>query len=211
MKKTNTKKKKRRRRKDEETDIDDIELRRELSEKKRTNKEIMRITYVMMLLFFGMSLLLIGCGNNSEEQRIAELEAEVERLQNEQNSDDASATGDATDDANNQDQASQNQTTYDNPTVQDFSDRADELISQAEAAEVPSDRDVRIDSYFELDSKFNALELEMDTYEDQQEGEYRSGSLTWDDYRSLELQLEQIEERLDASQDKLENRFGIDD
>lgn len=164
-----------------------------------------------VLLFFGMSLLLIGCGNNSEEQRIAELEAEVERLQNEQNSDDASATGDATDDANNQDQASRNQTTYDNPTVQDFSDRADELISQAEAAEVPSDRDVRIDSYFELDSKFNALELEMDTYEDQQEGEYRSGSLTWDDYRSLELQLEQIEERLDASQDKLENRFGIDD
>ena len=54
VKKTNTKKKKRRRRKDEETDIDDIELRRELSEKKRTNKEIMRITYVMMLLFFGM-------------------------------------------------------------------------------------------------------------------------------------------------------------
>ena len=49
-----------------------------------------------VLLFFGMSLLLIGCGNNSEEQRIAELEAEVERLQNEQNSDDASATGDAT-------------------------------------------------------------------------------------------------------------------
>ena len=44
-----------------------------------------------VLLFFGMSLLLIGCGNNSEEQRIAELEAEVERLQNEQNSDDASA------------------------------------------------------------------------------------------------------------------------
>ena len=78
-----------------------------------------------VLLFFGMSLLLIGCGNNTEEQRIAELEAEVERLQNEQNSDDASAAGDATDDANNQDQASQNQTTYDNPTVQDFSDRAD--------------------------------------------------------------------------------------
>ncbi len=32
-----------------------------------------------------MSLFLVGCGNNSEEQRIAELEVEVERLQNEQN------------------------------------------------------------------------------------------------------------------------------
>ena len=54
VKKTNTRKKKRRGRKKDDLDIDDTELRRELSEKKRTNKEIMRITYVMMILFFGM-------------------------------------------------------------------------------------------------------------------------------------------------------------
>lgn len=54
VKKTNTKKQKRRSRKKDDLDIDDTELRRELSEKKRTNKEIMRITYVMMILFFGM-------------------------------------------------------------------------------------------------------------------------------------------------------------
>jgi len=54
VKKTNTKKKKRRSRKKDDLDIDDTELRREISEKKRTNKEIMRITYVMMVLFFGM-------------------------------------------------------------------------------------------------------------------------------------------------------------
>lgn len=54
VKKTTNKKQKWRGRKKEEIDIDDTELRRELSEKKRTNKEIMRITYVMMILFFGM-------------------------------------------------------------------------------------------------------------------------------------------------------------
>lgn len=54
VKKTNTKKQKRRGRKKDDLDINDTELRRELSEKKRTNKEIMRITYVMMILFFGM-------------------------------------------------------------------------------------------------------------------------------------------------------------
>ena len=78
-------------------------------------------------------------------------------------------------------------------------------------ADVPNDRDARIDAFFDLDSEFNALELEMDTYEDQQEGEYRSGSLSWDDYRALELQLEQIEDKLDTAQDKLEARFGVDD
>ena len=59
MKKTNTKKQKRRGRKKDDLDIDDTELRRELSEKKRTNKEIMRITYVMMILFFGIILFIL--------------------------------------------------------------------------------------------------------------------------------------------------------
>lgn len=165
-----------------------------------------------VLLSIGVVLFLTGCSNNSDEQRIAELEAEVERLQNEQDASDA-ATDEkaASDESQKQDQATQDKTTYDNATVQEFSDRADDLISRAEAAEVPKDRDARIDGYFEFDSEFNALELEMDTYEDQQESEYRSGSLSWDDYRSLELQLEQIEERLDTAQDKLETRFGVDD
>ena len=66
------------------------------------------------------------------------------------------------------------------------STRADDLISRAEAAEIPGDTDARIDVFFDLDSEFNALELEIDTYEDQKEGECRSGSLSWDDYRTLE-------------------------
>ena len=44
---------------------------------------------------FGVVLLMSGCGNNSDEQRIAELEAEVERLQNEQNATNDQASGDA--------------------------------------------------------------------------------------------------------------------
>lgn len=169
-------------------------------------KKVMLVC-LTLLLSFGVVLLMSGCGNNSDEQRIAELEAEVERLQNEQNATDDQASGDAA----NQEQTAPSETAYDDATVQDFSTRADDLISRAEAAEVPGDRDARIDVFFDLDSEFNALELEIDTYEDQKEEECRSGSLSWDDYRTLELQLEQIEDRLDNAQDKLEARFGIDD
>lgn len=169
-------------------------------------KKVMLVC-LTLLLSFGVVLLMSGCGNNSDEQRIAELEAEVERLQNEQNATDDQVSGDAA----NQEQTAPSETAYDDATVQDFSTRADDLISRAEAAEVPGDRDARIDAFFDLDSEFNALELEIDTYEDQKEGECRSGSLSWDDYRTLELQLEQIEDRLDNAQDKLEARFGIDD
>ena len=72
-------------------------------------------------------------------------------------------------------------------------------------------RSARIDAFFALDSEFNQIETELDSYENQKEAEYRNGSLTWDQYRSLELQLEQIEDRLDNAQDSLELRFGIDD
>ncbi len=67
----------------------------------------------------------------------------------------------------------------------------------------------RIDAFFALDSEFNQLEL--DTYENQKEAEYRNGSLSWEQYRTLELQLEQIEDRLDNAQDSLELHFGVDD
>lgn len=162
-----------------------------------------------VLFSFGTVLLLGGCSNDSDQQRIAELEAEVDRLQNEQNATDQSQN--FGDDTQSQDQSQATQNTYDDATVQDLSTRADDLISRAGAAEVPGDRDSRINSFFELDSEFNSLELEIDTYEDQKEAECRSGSLSWDDYRTLELQLEQIDERLGNAQDQLEVRFGIDD
>lgn len=162
-----------------------------------------------VLFSFGTVLLLGGCSNDSDQQRIAELEAEVDRLQNEQNATDQSQN--FGDDTQSQDQSQATQTTYDDATVQDLSTRADDLISRAEVAEVPGDRDSRINSFFELDSEFNSFELEIDTYEDQKEAECRSGSLSWDDYRTLELQLEQIDERLGNAQDQLEVRFGIDD
>lgn len=69
----------------------------------------------------------------------------------------------------------------------------------------------RIDAFFALDSEFNQLETELDTYENQKKAEYRNGSLSWEQYRTLELQLEQIEDRLDNAQDSLELRFGVDD
>lgn len=171
-------------------------------------KKALLISFAV-LFSFGIVLLLGGCSNDSDQQRIAELEAEVDRLQNEQNATDQSQN--SGDDTQSQDQSQATQTTYDDATVQDLSTRADDLISRAEAAEVPGDRDSRINSFFELDSEFNSLELEIDTYEDQKEAECRSGSLSWDDYRTLELQLEQIDERLGNAQDQLEVRFGIDD
>lgn len=148
--------------------------------------------------------ILVGCSNNDDAQRIQELEAEVDRLQSQQ------STNSTDQQASNSQQESA-AVHSDDATIQSLSDRAEDLISRANAAEVPDDSNIRIDVFFSLDSEFNQLETELDSYENQKETEYRNGSLNWDQYRSLELQIEQIEDRMENSQNSLELRFGIDD
>ena len=63
----------------------------------------------------------------------------------------------------------------------------------------------------DFEQRFDALDREIDLYDDQKELEYKSGALGWEDYRSVEVQLDYIEDRLDFAMDSLELRFGIDD
>lgn len=165
-----------------------------------------RIIALGLTAFLALSAasILVGCSSNDDAQRIHELEAEVDRLQSQQ------STNSTNKQTNNPPQESA-AVHSDDATIQSLSDRAEDLISRANAAEAPDDSNTRIDAFFSLDSEFNQLETELDSYENQKEAEYRNGSLNWDQYRSLELQIEQIEGRMENSQNSLEIRFGIDD
>lgn len=171
-----------------------------------SHSPLKRIIALGLTAFLALSAasILIGCSSNDDAQRIHELEAEVDRLQSQQSTN-------STDQQTNNPQQESAAVHSDDATIQSLSDRAEDLISRANAAEVPDDRNTRIDAFFSLDSEFNQLEAELDSYENQKETEYRNGSLNWDQYRSLELQIEQIEDRMESSQNSLELRFGIDD
>lgn len=163
-----------------------------------------------ILMVFGVAFILGGCSSQSDQQRIAELEAQVDRLENEQNAQDQSSDTASADQNSDKGSQSAAQVSSDDATVKDLDARANDLISRAEAAEVPGDKDARIQAFFDLDSEFNSLESEIDSYENQKEAEHRSGSLSWEDYRAIEVPLDQIDNRLDNAKDKLEVRFGID-
>lgn len=167
------------------------------------------LTLGMLALALSMLMVLSGCGNDSDQQRIAELEAQVQELQGQQ--DDAASTQGQPDQPSSDASATADQVQSSDATIQDLAQRTDDLVARANAAEVPSDANARIDAFFALDSEFNQLDGEIDAYENQKETEYRNGTLSWDDYRALELQLEQIEDNLGNAQDNLELRFGIDD
>ena len=168
---------------------------------------------------------LVGCsqsGSSADADRIAELEREVDELKAQQagtqdqgSSTDASNSqqGTATDSstAATQQQSTTQTTEFADATVADFSARADELIAEADAATPPADRSELIQMYFDYDSRFEALEHEIDLYDDQKELEYRNGAITFEQYRQIDIQLDTIEHKMDVSIESLEWRFGVDD
>lgn len=168
----------------------------------------------MALFAFGLA----GCVQmgGSDAERIAELEAEIESLKAQQ--DEASESQNNSAGEGNQQQqkdrehkSSTSTQEITDKTALDFSNRADDLIAEAEAATPPSDRSKLISTYFDFDARFEALEDEIDRYGDQKEMEYRNGTLEWEEYRVLDAQLDGIEARLDYAKDDLEWRFGVDD
>lgn len=181
---------------------------------------------------------LAGCASagGSDAQRIAELERQIDELKS-QKSNDGSSSGDTS--ANSSDGSSTNapdasasegaggagsagsgsaaagsagsgiQIT--DATAQDFSSRADALIAEADAAQPDADFGARVAAYMDFEQRFDALDREIDLYDDQKELEYKGGTLGWEDYRSIKVQLDYIEDRLDFAMNSLELRFGIDD
>ena len=176
----------------------------------------------MALSVFGLA----GCSQSGSDDadRIAQLEQEIAQLKEQQNGASGTQGSTSTDtgqnaakgsDATGQDagsgQTATNQSEITDATVLDFSNRADALIAEADAATAPSDRSQLIATYFDFDSRFDALEVEIDRYGDQKEMEYRNGAIAWEDYRVIDAQLDGIEARLDYAKDGLEWRFGVDD
>lgn len=161
--------------------------------------------------------------DNGEQERIAQLERELDELRSQQDQADKGATTDSSKDAADAKDSSKKDAaesadnsaadpsaTTSDATVKDFSARADDLIARSKDASVPADRSAKVDAFLALDAEFDALDIEMDAYEDKREAEYRAGKLDWEEYRAIDQAIEAVEHRLDAEQDSLEHRFGMD-
>lgn len=79
------------------------------------------------------------------------------------------------------------------------------------AAAAPNGTDSDLETFFTLKQEENQIDDALDLHEDNLEAQYRSGSLTRDDYKKQERELEKLEDRLDDAEDRLEITFGIDD
>ncbi len=82
---------------------------------------------------------------------------------------------------------------------------------QKAEAEIASSEAKTLANYFTLKQEADEIDHRLEYYEDNLEYQYRSGSLTRDEYRTKEREAELLEDKLDAAEDMIEWAYGIDD
>lgn len=190
------------------------------------SKKLVMIGLVAVLALSAVTL--TGCIPTGDAQRIAQLEQELANLKNQSstNTNNTNNTADTTQQQNTQQQSTTQQqapataTTQtaipapgesSDATVKDLNTRADALVAEADAVQYPGNLNSAISTYMNYNQQFEMLEHEIDMYENQKELEYRNGTIDWNTWRMIDVQLETIEQKLDFSQESMELRFGIDD
>lgn len=167
---------------------------------------------------------LSGCGANkgnaeAEELRrqIAQLEQKVSELESRNNSygyirngaDDRSESADAqTAPSLEGGSADAIQTTH---TMDELTDMVNSFVEKADAASPKGSVSESTEQFFALKQEEKQIDRCLDIHEDELESLYHAGSITRDEYRLLERELEALEDRLDDAEDRLEYIFGIDD
>ena len=185
-------------------------------------------------------LVLAGCagGANSEteqlKQQIAQLEQQVTELENSSAADTADDAASAqTDDAaadtstdaaadTSADQTAEASTgaadtaaagntgTTATPTFEELTEKVEAYVAKVDE-DAASSAQKTLENYFTLKQEEDAIDRELEYYEDDLEFQYRNGSLTRDEYRLKERELDLLEDKLDAAEDTLEFVYGIDD
>lgn len=178
--------------------------------------------YLMMLLSITvLTVLLTGCGNSSREQelekQINQLEQQIADMQ--QTTDDGKDTGSentTADSSTTADDAATNANTDTSADTQPsdmntLSSKVTEAVSNADATKPTGTANENQTLFFEQKSALDALDRELDIFEDNLEAQYRQGTLNYTDFRKQDRELEKLEDMLDDAEDRLENRFGMDD
>lgn len=161
-------------------------------------------------------LSLAGCsagGNNDTkalENKIDQLEQQVTDLEKKNSASDNSADDNSQKPAENtaDNSVSANNSAAD---LSAYTASVDELVSKIDGTTPTGSVEEQRTQYFQLKDELDAIDRNLDTYEDDIENQYKKGDLTYDDYKSKDRELEALEDKLDNAEDKLEILFGIDD
>jgi len=87
--------------------------------------------------------------------------------------------------------------------ISSLTDKVNALVGKMESATEQA--------MFDVKAEAKKLENEIDAMDDRAKIDYRKGTLSRSDYRYIDGELDQLEDRLDHAEDAMERRLGYDD
>ncbi len=176
------------------------------------------------LLIILSIFVLTGCDDIDDihedalEDRIERLELQVSELQNQiANNSGITASTNSTE-ATSTDNISASTEVLNPPQTKDPSDTletlasaVDEVTAKADSAIPDSNSEEMRNQFFTLKNELEAVDNRLDDYDDYLELQYHQGTLSYDDYLTQERILDNLEDKLEASEDRLERVFGMND
>ena len=176
------------------------------------SKTLLFIATFSALIFTGCQNNDLSTENQSLKQELSKMEQQISELQQQltekvdtaeslQNSD---TTPNVTTDSSTINPA----TAY---NLDELSALVDEFVVAVGSATPDINNSSNLDQFFSLKREGDQIEHALENYENSLEEQYRAGSITREDFKKLDRELEALEESLDSACDRLEIAFGIDD
>lgn len=180
-------------------------------------KKVIRPARIAVIASFAVATTLFaaGCSSTQDQQRIEELEQEVEdlkgQLDNNSSSQQSTNQQATTQDTTATPPAADATVTANYPEIADFETRVAALEESCKAVTVSNDMQTNYQTYLSKKQELDALDDEMDRYDDQQEGAARLGNISYNDYTQIETAIDRLSDRLEYAEDSMMFALGIYD
>ena len=180
------------------------------------SRTLLFIVTISTLIFTGCQNNDLSAENQSLKQQISEMEQQITDLEQqvsdleEQNNTDNLSEGNNTSVSNN---SSATSMTPDSPTytMEELSEMVDEFTVSVGSATPDINNSGNLDQFFSLKREADRIDQALENHENSLEDQYRSGTISREEYRKLDKEIEKLEELLDSAKDRLEITFDIDD
>ena len=180
------------------------------------SKTLLFIAILTTLIFTGCQNNDLSAENQSLKQQITEMEQQITELEQQlskitdintsQNiNDSASSLSDNTMPNTNTDSIT---TAY---TLEELASMVDEFTVSVGSATPDVTNSGNLDQFFSLKREADQIDHALENYENSLEDQYRAGTISREEYKTLDRDIEKLEELLDSTFDRLEIAYGIDD
>ena len=179
------------------------------------SKTILFIATLSTLIFTGCQNNDLSAENTSLKQQITELELQITEMEQQmgESTDVTSNTNDMTSSQTNANGQTTNTTANNTSTYtpEELSAMVDDFVVSVGSATPDINNSGNLDQFFSLKRKGDQIEHALENHENSLEDQYRTGTISREEYRVLDKDIELLEDSLDSALDRLEIAFGIDD